>query len=143
MQKLCNKLQYDYFSNSIHELWSYICLNIKSEAKKKLLRLNQRRIQGGGYGDLAPPLGLVKSMVFRWLLGPGVCWAPQNNLHRASRFTEWPPSQSKLSPCLRASTTLTPRPAFLSPITNIWLLHSTKVFIFENSQHDQKVFNTT
>ena len=56
---------------------------------------------------------------------------------RASRFAEWPPSQSKSTRlCLTlhhiASTTLTPSLAFFSPITNIWLLHPQKAFFSKN-----------
>ena len=48
----------------------------------------------------------------------------------ASRFAKLPPRQSKSSPCLtlclQASAILTPRPAFLSPKTNSWIIHPAK-----------------
>ena len=40
----------------------------------------------------------------------------------------------------RASTTLTPRLAFLSPITNIWLLHPQKAFFSKNLKMIKKFF---
>ena len=50
---------------------------------------------------------------------------PRELTSGASRFAKWPHSQSKLSLCLTlrlpASATQSPRTAFLSPITNIFL----------------------
>ena len=72
--------------------------------------------------------------------------SPRKITSRASRFAEWPPSQSKSTRlCLTlhhiASTTLTPSLAFFSPITNIWLLHPQKAFFSKNLKKIKKFFS--
>ena len=105
----------------------------------ELIQQRLGKMQQSGVKPHTPFSQGIKIYLFLNLSFKGSVWLvhrvqsryePRKMTSGASRFAKLPPRQSKSSPCLtlclQASATLTPRPAFLFPKTNNWLIHPAK-----------------